>query len=127
MKILYLLVKVPLRPAFQKLLPKAFYNRLKMTILGWEFIDKHAAHDQFGPAFILVTTSMNELWCADPVMAQSILARRKDFVSLPMTRKVMGFLGGNVLTVSMIIFECCIFFRNVSETSLLTLLPGVVE
>lgn len=73
--------------------------------MGWEFIEKHAAHDQFGSAFILVTSSINELWCADPFMAQSILARRKDFLSLPMTHKILGFLGGNVLTVSMITFD----------------------
>jgi hypothetical protein len=72
--------------------------------MGWEFADKNRFHERVGPAFILVTAGMNQLWCADPAMATVILARRKDFVQLPLASKIMRFLGDNIITVG---FRSC--------------------
>ncbi|KAK3938605.1 cytochrome P450 [Diplogelasinospora grovesii] len=91
----YLLIKGPLRPLLETILP---FPGIRVSIFGWEFRDRHELHDRVGPAFILATPDLNELWCADPAMAQVILARRKDFVQLPIASKIMSFLGGNILT-----------------------------
>jgi hypothetical protein len=102
--VFYIIVSVPLRPVFERVLPAAFYDAIKVTIFGWEFRDKHDLHDRVGPAFILVTPGINQLLCADPAMAQVILARRKDFVQSPTASKVMNFLGENIVTVGCLSF-----------------------
>lgn len=94
-----MILSIPLRPIFERLLPVALYDAIKVTIYGWEFRDKYALHDKVGQAFILVTTAQNQLICADPAMTQVILTRRKDFVQLPTASRVMRLLGENVLTV----------------------------
>ncbi len=96
----YMIVKVPLRPVFKAILPRAVYERFQVSIFGWEFLDKYSLHEKIGPSFILVTPAMNELWCADPAMAQIVLARRKDFVQSDIAAQIIGFLGQNILTVS---------------------------
>lgn len=89
-----------MRPILARFLPEPLFDRVRLSIFGWEFLDKGAIHERVGPAFILVTAGVNELWCADPHMAQSILSRRKDFVQLPIGSKILRFLGENILTVS---------------------------
>ncbi|OAQ85151.1 cytochrome p450 domain-containing protein [Purpureocillium lilacinum] len=96
--ILYIIAQVPLRPILARFLPEPLFDRVRLSIFGWEFLDKGAIHERVGPAFILVTAGVNELWCADPHMAQSILSRRKDFVQLPIGSKILCFLGENILT-----------------------------
>ena len=100
-----MVISVPLRPLFERILPAAFYDAIKVTIFGWEFRDKYDLHDRVGPAFILVTPATNQLLCADPAMAQVILARRKDFVQSPTASKIMNFLGKNIVTVSSLSFS----------------------
>lgn len=84
----------------KRILPASIFEVIQVPIFGWEFQDKHVLHDKVGSAFILVTTGQSQLWCADPDMAHAILARRKDFVQSPLSSKVMGFLGENIVTVS---------------------------
>jgi hypothetical protein len=67
--------------------------------MGWEFDDKNRLHERVGPAIILVTAGINQLWCADPAITNVILSRRKDFVQLPLGAKILRFLGENILTV----------------------------
>lgn len=86
---------------FSVLLPTSWYERACIGIMGWEFEDKNRLRERYGPAIILVTAGMNQLLCADPAMTNVILARRKDFIQLPVGSKVMSFLGQNVLTVSL--------------------------
>ena len=92
---------MPIRSLLHILLPQSLYERASVGFMGWEFFDKNRLHERVGPAFILVTAGMNQLWCADPAMATVILARRKDFVQLPLASKVMRFLGENILTVGL--------------------------
>lgn len=49
---------------------------------------------------MLVTTGQNLFVTADPAVAQTILTRRKEFIQSPISNKVLGFLGANILTVS---------------------------
>ncbi|KAK7967585.1 uncharacterized protein PG986_001862 [Apiospora aurea] len=80
------------------LLPTAAFAAFELTIWGWEFHDKAAVHERLGPAFVLVTTGLNRLICADPSMADAVLARRRDFLHPDITIKAMGLLGPNVVT-----------------------------
>jgi hypothetical protein len=99
-KFFHALFSVPLRPIFRRILPAPVFATVELSIWGWEFRDKAAIHEKLGPAFIIVTTGLNQLICADPTMAHAILGRRKDFVHPKMTTEAMGFLGKNILTVS---------------------------
>ncbi|CAK7207575.1 hypothetical protein SEUCBS139899_010385 [Sporothrix eucalyptigena] len=94
---LFMILNAPLRPYVKRYLPTAVYNRFHLATYGWEFRTKHTVHDRLGPVFVLVTTGTNELWCADPAVAQILLTRRKDFVSLPEAKIIMSLLGNNII------------------------------
>jgi hypothetical protein len=99
-KIFHALFSVPLRPFYRRILPATLFATVELSIWGWEFRDKAAIHARLGPAFIIVTTGLNQLICADSTMAHAILSRRKDFVHPKTTTQAMSFLGKNILTVS---------------------------
>jgi hypothetical protein len=99
-KIFHALFSVPLRPFYCRVLPATLFATVELSIWGWEFRDKAAIHARLGPAFIIVTTGLNQLICADSTMAHAILSRRKDFVHPKTTTQAMSFLGKNILTVS---------------------------
>lgn len=99
LKLLHVVLSVPFRPLLKRFLPSTFFATVELTIVGWEFRDKSAVHDRVGPAFMLVTTGLNQLICADPTMAHAILNGRREFVQPDIVCKVMGFLGSNILTV----------------------------
>lgn len=81
----WMLSSVPLRPLLFRLLPTVIFERILPTIYGWEYWDRYSTFARFGPAFILVTPGKNELWVADVELANTILARRKDFNQPEMT------------------------------------------
>lgn len=93
----YMVLNAPLRPILKRVLPTSIYDRWQPATYGWEFRDHHDFHDRIGPVFVLVTTGTNELWCADPALAQILLARRKDFITLPEARIIMRLLGNNMI------------------------------
>lgn len=99
--ILWMVFSVPLRLPLEWLFPKWFNERFfKPTIYGWEFRDKYEFHRKFGSVFLLVNPGETELWIAEPGVAQSVLARRKDFAQSPIANKIMSILGPNLITVS---------------------------
>ncbi|KZL75677.1 hypothetical protein CI238_04877 [Colletotrichum incanum] len=95
---LHMIFSLPLRPLAKRLLPARAFAAAELVISGWEFRDKAAVHTRTGPAFVIVTTGVNQLICADPDMAQVVLAKRKEFVRSPASIKIMSLLGMNVLT-----------------------------
>ncbi|KAK8093214.1 uncharacterized protein PG998_014615 [Apiospora kogelbergensis] len=97
-KFVHAVASEPLRLVLRPLLPTAAFAAFELTIWGWEFHDKAAVHERLGPAFVLVTTGLNQLICADPSMADAVLARRRDFLHPDITIKAMGLLGPNVVT-----------------------------
>ena len=99
LQIPFIALQVPIRHLLRRILPAAWYERANVGIMIWELEDKNRTHEKFGSAFILVTAGMNQLYCADAEMANVILARRKDFIQLPVASIIMGFLGQNILTV----------------------------
>ncbi|KXJ86031.1 cytochrome P450, partial [Microdochium bolleyi] len=88
----------PLKPLLRRILPASARRAFDLTLWGWEFHDKSAIHEQLGPAFVIVTTSLNRFVTADPATANAILARRRDFVHPDVTTSVMGLLGHNLVT-----------------------------
>ncbi|OAA59773.1 Cytochrome P450 [Niveomyces insectorum RCEF 264] len=94
----FVVLNAPLRPFLERVIPTAVYEQLKILFYGWEFRDKHGVHDRIGPVFVMVTPNVNEIWCADPAMAQAILARRKDFVLLPEAKWIMRLFGENMIS-----------------------------
>ncbi|KAJ4005759.1 hypothetical protein NW752_011087 [Fusarium irregulare] len=94
----FAVVSEPLRPILKAVLPATMITTFEVTCWGWEFHDKGAAHERLGQAFMVVTTGHNRLVCADPDMAHSILARRKDFLHPDISLKTMGLLGPNLVT-----------------------------
>jgi len=75
-----MITQVLLRPVFAKLLPHAAFERVNVTIYGWEFRGRYVTHAKYGSAFMYATLGTMELWVADEEIANTILARRNDFV-----------------------------------------------
>jgi hypothetical protein len=88
------------RPYLEAILPTSLLNIIKPNFYGWEFQDRYRFHHRVGSTFLLVTPGDIECWVANPPVAQVILTRRKDFVASPVTAKIVGFCGPNLLTVS---------------------------
>jgi hypothetical protein len=109
--IIWIVIKVPLQPTLQKILPAFLYDRIKISIFGWEFRDNFELHSRVGNTFSLATPGGVEFWIADPEVSQVVLAKRKDFVQHPVASIVMGFLGDNLLTVSLLMIAASTFLR----------------
>ncbi|KAJ4123007.1 hypothetical protein NW768_009999 [Fusarium equiseti] len=95
---IFAIVSEPLRPILKAVFPATITAAFEITCWGWEFHDKGSAHERLGKAFMVATTGDNRLVCADPGMAHSILARRKDFLHPEISLKTMGLLGPNLVT-----------------------------
>lgn len=95
---LFQLSQTHLKSILKHILPTSWYDRFRLVVFSWELRDKNEIHEKLGSTFVIVTAASNQVWCADPALAQIILARRKDFVQLPLASKIMGFLGQNILT-----------------------------
>ncbi|KAL8911697.1 MAG: hypothetical protein Q9171_003187 [Xanthocarpia ochracea] len=67
--------------------------------MGWAFEDKHKLHDEVGPLFTLVTPAANEVTVADPEVAHTVLARRKDFIKPAVMYEQLNVFGRNLNTV----------------------------
>ena len=69
-------------PTLSRYLPKIVYDRIKVTVFGWEYRCRYTLNEKLGPVFVLVTPASNEIWIADPDMAANVLLRRNDFLQL---------------------------------------------
>jgi hypothetical protein len=80
----FMVLSVPLRPFVQKILPESIYLNFELATYGWEFRQKNKVFDKYGPAFIFVTASANELSFVDYELAEIVLRRIEDFPNTPM-------------------------------------------
>lgn len=78
----WLVFSAMFEPILHRFLPRIVYDKLKVTIFGWEYRCRYTVNHALGPVFVLVTPSSNEVWVADPDMATNILLRRNDFLQL---------------------------------------------
>ncbi|KAI9713837.1 MAG: hypothetical protein M1820_000567 [Bogoriella megaspora] len=81
------------------LLPLKVGRWARYTYMGWQFDDKHAIHDELGPAFVLCTPSLNEVIVADSSAVHSILSRRKDFIKPAIMYDGLNAFGKNLDSV----------------------------
>lgn len=62
-----------------QILPRPLFDRVKLTIPGWEYHCHYSVNDQLGATYILVSPGSNTVFTADPEIAHAVLTRRKDF------------------------------------------------
>lgn len=100
----WMMTSVPLRPWLKKNAPKWIYDRLSLTIYGFEFHEKLRPFEQFATpqgndySYAIVTPGKFEITTRDPEITAEILARPRDFVQVDLTALFMGKFGPNVLT-----------------------------
>ena len=80
-------------------LPFGLGTWARCMYMGWQFDDKHALHDEFGPVFTIVTPAGNEVIVADPQTAHHVLAKRKAFIKPAVMYDQLNVFGRNVNTV----------------------------
>jgi hypothetical protein len=80
-----------IRPYFTRLLPTFLNDRVQLAINGWDHLTKYSVQERLGTAFMLVTSGTNQLWIADPELAQHLLHHRKDYVQTPIYHR--GYLS----------------------------------
>ncbi|KAG9236761.1 cytochrome P450 [Amylocarpus encephaloides] len=82
-----------------RLLPAFIFDRVKLTIPGWEFDCKYSMHARLGSIFILVTPGENHVYVADSEIGSAILTRRKDFGKPEVNTKILGMFGPSLVSV----------------------------
>ena len=101
-----MVVSVPLQPILAKYLPRPIWDRLSMTIYGWEQHEKLRPFEQYcasqgnDKTFFLVTAGMPEIETRDPEFAWEIVRRPKDFIQPDLNGLFMATFGQNVLTAN---------------------------
>lgn len=104
--IIWLLVAVPLRPWLKRVLSTRIWNRLTLTIYGWDFFEKRRPFNEYAApqgnskSFLLASCGQLELWTADPIVATDVLRRTDDFKMPPLVGVLLGQFGHNVLTTN---------------------------
>lgn len=106
--LLWLMLSAPNRRRLQQLLPVRVWERVSLTIAGWEFHEKSRPFDQFAArhgdetnrTFLLIGLRQFELWTADPKVVEDIVLRIRDFVVPESMGAVLGRFGPNVLTTN---------------------------
>ena len=87
----WMIISVPLRPWLQKHLPKYVYDRLVLTIYGWEFHERLRPFEEYsGPrgndkSYMLVTCGRSEFWTRDAEIAAQVVGRPREFTQVDMT------------------------------------------
>ena len=100
----WMVVSVPLRPHLQQWLPKFVYDRIVLTIYGWEFHERLRPFKELSAprgndkSYFLVTCGAPELWTSDPEIGAQILNRPRDFQQVEITDLFMARFGHNLLT-----------------------------
>ena len=85
-------------------MPKWIYDRLSLTIYGFEFRDKLRPYEQYAApqgnskSYAIVTPGKFEVSTRDPEIVNEVLRRPRDFVQLDLTELFMAKFGQNVLT-----------------------------
>lgn len=101
---LWMITSVPLRPILKKYLPKWIYDRLSLTIYGFEFHERLRPYEQIGApygndkSYAIATPGRFEVETRDPEITTEILRRPTDFMQVDLTELFMGRFGQNVLT-----------------------------
>ena len=101
---IWMIISVPLRPWLLRNMPKWVYDRLSLTIYGFEFheelrpFEQYAAPQGNDKSYAIVTPGKFEVTTRDPEIAAEVLRRPRDFMQVDLTDLFMGKFGQNVLT-----------------------------
>ncbi len=101
---IWMLTSIPLRPWLVKNMPKWVYDRLSLTIYGFEFHEKLRPFEQYAApqgndkSYVIVTPGKFEVSTRDPEVAAELLRRTGDFMPGDLTELFMARFGQNVLT-----------------------------
>ncbi|EME43155.1 cytochrome P450 monooxygenase-like protein [Dothistroma septosporum NZE10] len=101
---IWMIASVPLRPTLKRHLPTWIYERLALTIYGFEFHEGLRPYKQYGAPqgdvnnLAMVSTGKFEFSTRDPEVVNEILKRPRDFLPHEFTTLFMARFGHNVLT-----------------------------
>ncbi|KAH8810899.1 cytochrome P450 [Xylogone sp. PMI_703] len=101
---LWMTVSVPLRPWLSRNMPKWIYDRLSLTIYGFEFREKLRPYEQYAvpqgnsKSYAIVTPGKFEVSTIDPEIGAEVLRRPKDFLQVDIAELFMARFGQNLLT-----------------------------
>ena len=108
--LLWVLLAPPNRNRIRWLLPEKVWKRVALTIFGWEFKEKLRPFDEYVPghgdgkgagrSFLLLGLRKSELWTADPVAANDVLTRVREYEVPAAIGYALGTYGPNVLTTN---------------------------
>lgn len=112
--LLWVIVGPHLRRPLERILPARLWERLSLSIFGWEFHEGLRPFERFASgggthdkgslaadrSFALVGLRSLEVWTADPVAAQDIILRTRDFEIPHAHAYALGPYGPNVLSTN---------------------------
>ena len=85
-------------------MPRWIFDRLSLTIYGFEFLEKLRPYVQYAApqgndkSYVIATPGIFEVSTRDPEIAAEILRRPRDFMTVELTKLFMGKFGSNVIT-----------------------------
>lgn len=94
----------PLRPWLTRNMPKWIWDRLSLTIFGFEFRERLRPYYQWAApqgnelSYVIVTPGKFEVSTRDPEIINEVLRRQKDFSVPELTKLFMERFGPNVLS-----------------------------
>lgn len=103
--IVWMLTSVPLRHFLRANLPARIFNRLNLSIYGWEFHHRFLPYEAFCGSqadlktFMLVTCGRLELWTSNAEIVAQVLGRPKDFMQLDLSNWIVCYHGLFVLVI----------------------------
>jgi len=94
---IYWLVKAYVLPIFEALGLEPYF---KYTDYAFTFKDRYYTHAKLGPAFLNVSPGQTQLMIADPLAADDLQIRWKEYVKSPTIYQAMELFGPNVDSVN---------------------------
>ena len=94
----WLLMGPIIEPLLRRL-PLGLGDWARYSVMGWQLEDRFAMHARLGPAFVIVSPSLNEIIIADPAASHEVLSHWRQYVKSPMQRMLFNTFGENLNTV----------------------------
>ncbi|TKA66445.1 hypothetical protein B0A55_10006 [Friedmanniomyces simplex] len=99
----WMLLGVPLRPLLKKWLPKPIWERLALSIYGFEFHEGTRPFEQYckgQKSYMHVGMGRSEFWTSEPEIGFEILRRPRDFQQQRIADLFIARFGHNVLSTN---------------------------
>jgi cytochrome P450 len=102
----WVVFSVPYRFQIKARLPTWLWNRISITIYGWEYHDRVKPFEELAKpqgndkSFVMAGLGAIELWTRDPEVANEVLRRPHDFEQAELTSTILEVFGPNVLSTN---------------------------